>query len=131
MQAKPKKKILVMDDDPKILAALVVRLESAGYEVLTAPDGFQGLKLAVNERPDLLLMDIWMPVGLGLSVAERLRSLGLAGIPMIFMTASKAQNLKSAALSQGAIAFFEKPYDPVKLLQTIADALAESPVSQR
>jgi CheY-like chemotaxis protein len=127
MKAKPKKKILVMDDDEKILAALVIRLEAAGYEVLTARDGFDGLKLTMNETPDLLLMDIWMPVGLGLSVAQRLNRLGLDGIPKIFMTASQAKGLKQAALDQGAVAFFEKPYDSAKLLQTIADALAESP----
>ena len=123
---KAKKKILVMDDDKKILAALVARLEAAGYEVLTAPDGFEGLKLTLKERPDLLLMDIWMPVGLGFSVAERLRGLGLDGIPKIFMTASKANGLRKAAMKQGAVGFFEKPYDAAKLLETIAEALGES-----
>jgi CheY-like chemotaxis protein len=121
------KKILVMEDDKKIAAALAIRLEAAGYEVLTAPDGFDGLKLALHQRPDLLLMDIWMPVGTGFSVAQRLESLGLSGIPMVFITASKLKGLKQAAQKLGAVGFFEKPYDPAQLLAAIARALEPDP----
>ena len=66
------KKILIMEDDTKIAAALAIRLSAAGYDVLTASDGLEGIHMAMNDRPDLLLMDIWMPVGLGFSVAQRL-----------------------------------------------------------
>lgn len=117
------KKILVVEDDTKIAAALTIRLEAAGYSVLTAPDGLAGLKLAVEQKPDLLLMDIWMPVGLGFSVAQRLQGLGLKGIPIIFITASRARGLKKAAEALGAVAFFEKPYDPQALLTAVAEAL--------
>jgi CheY-like chemotaxis protein len=119
------KKILIMEDDAKIAAALAIRLTAAGYDVLTAPDGMRGLKLALQERPDLLLMDIWMPVGLGFSVAERLRDLGLGAIPIIFITASKLKGLKEAAKKAGTVAFFEKPYDPERLLAAIAQALEQ------
>jgi DNA-binding response OmpR family regulator len=117
------KKILVVEDDTKIAAALAIRLEAAGYSVSTAPDGLAGLKLAVEQKPDLLLMDIWMPVGLGFSVAQRLRSLGLSGIPIIFITASRAKGLRKAAEALGAVAFFEKPYDPQALLAAVADSV--------
>jgi DNA-binding response OmpR family regulator len=117
------KKILIIEDDAKIAAALAIRLEAAGYAVLTAPNGFTGLKLAVEQKPDLLLMDIWMPVGLGFSVAQRMQSLGLSGIPIIFITASRARGLRRAAEKLGAVAFFEKPYDPPALLAAVADAL--------
>ena len=117
------KKILVVEDDAKITAALAIRLEAAGYSVSTAPDGVAGLKLAVEQKPDLLLMDIWMPVGLGFSVVQRLKSLGLSGIPFIFITASRARGLKKAAEALGAVACFEKPYDPQALLAAVADAL--------
>src|SRR5882762_3960603 len=123
------KKILVMEDDKKIATALAIRLEAAGYEVFTAPDGFGGLKLALHQRPDLLLMDIWMPVGTGFSVAQRLESLGLSGIPMIFITASKLKGLRHAAEKLGAVGFFEKPYDPAQLLAAVAKALAPNPVA--
>src|SRR3954464_5553618 len=99
----PMKKILLMEDDTKIAAALAIRLHAAGYDVMTAPDGWQGLQLAVTERPDLLLMDIWMPVGLGFSVAERLKEVGLGDIPIIFITASKLKGLKEAARETGAV----------------------------
>ena len=119
------KKILIMEDDTKIAAALAIRLRAAGYEVLAAPDGFQGLKMALHDRPDLILMDVWMPVGLGFSVSQRLQELGLKDIPVIFITASKVKGLKETAEKMGAIGFFEKPYDPAKLLATIAQALEE------
>ena len=121
-----RKKILVMEDDRRITAALSVRLEAAGYEVLTADDGFTGLKHVLTEKPDLLLMDIWMPVGTGFSVAQRLQSLGLDHIPRIFITASKLRGLRRAATTLGACAFFEKPYDPDQLLDAVARALNPS-----
>src|SRR5437899_2754692 len=106
------KKIVVLEDDRRIAAALVIRLEAAGYEVLTAPDGLQGLKLVLEARPDLILMDIWMPVGLGFSVTQRLQGMGLGRIPIIFLTASKRKGLKKIAKDLGAAGFFEKPFDP-------------------
>ena len=116
-------KILIIEDDAKIVAALAIRLEAAGYGVLTAPDGFSGLKQALDEKPDLILMDIWMPVGLGFSVAQRLASVGLGGIPIIFITASKLKGLAETAKKLGAVAFFEKPYDPEQLLAAVARGL--------
>lgn len=121
------KKILIMEDDTKIAAALAIRLSAAGYEVLTAPDGLQGIQSVVKDRPDLLIMDIWMPIGLGFSVAQRLKTVGLGDIPMIFITASKLKGLREAAHKSGAVAFFEKPYDPEKLLAAVAQALEQQP----
>lgn len=117
------KKIMIMEDDPRIASALALRLKAAGYEVLAAPDGFRGLTRSLQDRPDLLLMDIWMPVGTGFSVAQRLEDFGLSDVPFIFITASKAKGLKETAKELGAAAFFEKPYDPQELLGAIAEAL--------
>jgi CheY-like chemotaxis protein len=119
-----KKRILVIEDDKRITEALAIRLEAEGYDVMTASDGFAGMKEVLTERPDLLLMDIWMPVGTGFSVAQRLQNLGLGGIPKIFITASKLRGLHRAATLLGAYAFFEKPYDPDMLLEAVARALA-------
>ena len=118
-----KQKILIMEDDKKIATALGIRLEAAGYEVFTAGDGFEGLKLTRDRQPDLIIMDIWMPVGLGFSVAQRLKSLGFGHIPVIFITASKVKGLRQTATSLGAAAFFEKPYDPEELLLAVSKAL--------
>ena len=123
------KKILIVEDDTKIAAALAIRLSAAGYDVLTASDGLAGMRAAVENRPDLLLMDVWMPVGLGFSVAQRLKDVGLGGIPIIFITASKLKGLREAAERSGAAAFFEKPYDPEKLLAAVAQAINPQPQS--
>jgi CheY-like chemotaxis protein len=118
------KRILVVEDDARIASALGIRLEAAGYEVLTAVNGLEGLNLVLDQKPDLIIMDIWMPVGIGFSVAQRLRSLGLGAIPVIFITASKLRGLRKAAIMLGAVGFFEKPYDSEKLLHAIAEVLA-------
>lgn len=121
------KKILVIEDDPKISAALRVRLAAAGYEVVSAADGFNGLKMTMTHKPDLILLDIMMPVGMGFSVAERLKDLGLGEIPIIFMTASKRAGLRKMAQQLGAAGFFEKPYDAEELLAAIGLILDSQP----
>ena len=121
------KKILIIEDDAKIAAALAIRLEGAGYSAMTAPDGLAGLKLALENKPDLILMDIWMPVGIGFSVAQRLQSLGLSGVPIIFITASKIKGLRKTAERLGAVAFFEKPYDSEQLMAAVRKALNVKP----
>ena len=117
------KKILIVEDNLKIAAALSVRLKHAGYEVLTAADGLQGLKVAVVAKPDLIVSDIWMPAPIGFLTKERLINLGLEDVPVIYITASKKQDLKNIALEEGAAGFFEKPYDSKELLDAIAQAL--------
>ncbi len=117
------KRILVVEDDRKIASALAIRLEAAGYEALTAVNGVEGIDLVLEQKPDLIIMDIWMPVGIGFSVAQRLRTLGLGTIPVIFMTASKIKGLRHAAIKLGAAGFFEKPYEPERLLRAVSEAL--------
>ena len=113
------KKILVVEDDAKIATALRIRLEAGGYEVFTAGDGFSGLKMTMTHKPQLILLDIMMPVGMGFSVAERLKDLGLGDIPIIFITASKRSGLRKTAQRLGAAGFFEKPYDAEELLAAV------------
>jgi CheY-like chemotaxis protein len=122
------KTLLIADDDEWIVAGLAHRLRANGYRVLTAPDGFEALKLALAHRPDLMLLDIWMPVGLGLSVAQRMEQLGL-DIPVIFLTASRLPGLRDTAEQVGGAAFIEKPYDPEVLLRTIEEVLDLHPAT--
>ena len=123
-----KKKILVIDDDPKIVQALQIRLKSAGYEVLTAADGVYGLHLAREGKPDLVILDIMMPVGGGFSVAHRLREQALE-VPVIFITASKQAGLREMANHLGTVGFLEKPYEQEELLAAVAKALRTKPAS--
>jgi DNA-binding response OmpR family regulator len=120
------KKILVVDDDPNIITALTVRLQAARYEVLSAPDGFKGLKEAVTSPPNLILLDVCLPAVIGFAVAQRLQELGLERIPVIFITASKKKGLRAAAKCLGAAGYLEKPYEAQELLALIAQVLRES-----
>ncbi|MGH8580331.1 MAG: response regulator transcription factor [Gammaproteobacteria bacterium] len=119
-------KILIVEDDKKIVAALTVRLKAAGYETAAAFDAAMAGSVAAKERPDLVLLDISMPAGDGLLVAERLRKLPVpVDVPMIFLTASKRPGLREQAMALGAAGFFEKPYEADELLDAIKKALDE------
>src|SRR5688572_32647478 len=102
--------ILVVEDDPRIAAALALRLRAAGYEVLTATDGREGILSAVARKPDLISSDIWMPAPFGFMNDERRRQLGLSEVPVIYMTASTNADLPEIARQEGASAFFAKPF---------------------
>ena len=117
------KTILVLDDDEQSVEIAAAHLHSAGYKVFTASDGFAGLKLIARQQPDLILSDIWMPIGTGFSLAQRLDELGLSNIPIILLTAGTEPGLQDAALRSGASAFFEKPYDSRELLAAISEIL--------
>jgi adenylate cyclase len=126
------KTILIVEDDLNTARALAIRLEAAGYEVLTAADGVRGVQHTLDHRPDLIITDIWLPVGVGFSLAQRLQRVGLGNIPVVFITASRLPGLKRAAMQLGGAAYFEKPYDPEALLQTIArvlDSIADDPAA--
>ena len=118
-----KKKILVVEDDAKVATALGVRLESAGFKVVKATDGLGALKLAVEHRPDLVIMDIWVPQGNGVLIAQRMKHVGLADVPVIFLTAGRKEHLWKIAEETEPAGFFEKPYDSKQLLASIAAAL--------
>ena len=123
-----KKKILIVDDERDIVKALMIRLQRAGYEVVTAFDGAQGVFMAHKEKPDLIILDIRMPAGNGFSVAQRLkRSIHTFTIPVIFLTGSPEKNAEEKAMAVGARFYIKKPYDPEELLDAIKRALEEGP----
>ena len=125
-----KKKILIVDDERDILKALMIRLQGAGYEVVTAFDGAQAIFVAHKEKPDLILLDIRMPAGNGFSVAEKLKhSVNTLSIPVIFLTGSPERNAEERAMTLGARFYIKKPYDPEELLDAITRALENEPES--
>lgn len=121
------KKILVVEDDKNVSKALGIRLAGAGYSVYTAVDGLSGLREAVQNRPDLILLDISMPAGDGFSVAKAVQRLNITGgTPIIFITASRKPGLRDKAMAlDSVVGFFEKPYDPEELLGKIRDAIGD------
>ncbi len=123
-----KKKILIVDDERDIVKALMIRLQRAGYDVVTAFDGAQGVFMGHKEKPDLIILDIRMPAGNGFSVAQRLkRSIHTFTIPVIFLTGSPEKNAEENAMAVGARFYIKKPYDPEELLDAIKRALEEGP----
>jgi DNA-binding response OmpR family regulator len=119
-----KKKILVVEDDRKAAKALSLRLKAAGYEVLIANDGNEGLILAKSYAPDLVLTDIWMPIGMGFALAYRLREFAPT-LPILFVTGNKRAGVKQASEDFGATRLIEKPYSAKELLAVVAEMLGE------
>ena len=118
------KKILIVDDERDIVKALMIRLQRAGYEVVTAFDGAQAVFVAHKEKPDLIILDIRMPAGDGFGVAEKLKhSASTFSIPVIFLTGGPERDSEEKAMTLGARFYIKKPYDPEELLDAIKRAL--------
>ena len=120
------RRILVVDDDTDVIQFLTRLLQRAGYTVLTALDAAQAVMQAHQERPDLILTDISMPAGGGLSMLERLTMLTKAGtVPVIVLTGSDDPELEARALAAGVTCVLQKPCDNAVLLECIKTAFGE------
>ena len=122
-------KILLVDDDPDFVDATKTILESKPYEVIVAKNGDEGLKKAREESPDLILLDIIMPVENGFTAAEQLKKdPQLSNIPVIMLTSfsSKGQQTgiaRSRGFSLEAEDYIEKPVSPEELLARVQQYL--------
>lgn len=126
------KTILIVEDDPKIVAALEIRLKDAGYATLSAGDAATGFSKAVQHLPDLVVLDISIPAGDGLQLARQLRGLDhTRHIPFLFVTANKDPELRERAMDLGAAGLFDKPYNADELLAVIGHALGETGMFRR
>jgi len=117
------KRFLVIDDDEFSAEVAAAHLTGAGYRVTVARDGFIGLKMIHKQKPDLIISDIWMPVGTGLSLVQHLHEIGLGEVPVIFMTANRQAGLLDSAQTLGVRSYFEKPYNARALLAPVARLL--------
>lgn len=119
-----KKRILLVDDEKDLVETLTFRLESAGYEVIAAYDGMQGLEKARKELPDLILLDVMMPVMDGYQVCRFLKFDDVfRNIPIIILTARGQEGDKKTGMGVGADAYVTKPFDSVTLLEKIKELL--------
>ncbi len=117
-----KKKILVVDDEEDMAMVLKVRLNANGYDVILASDSMEAFRVANKENPDLILLDVMIPVEDGFAVAERLKeSVVTHRIPIIFLTG--VQGGQEKAFKLGASGYLMKPYQPKELMETIHNAL--------
>ena len=112
--AEPRSRILIVEDEPKTAAALRLYLEHGGFEVLHASDGAEGLKLARQKRPDLLVLDLMLPGLDGLAVCRALRS--ESDVPILLLTARTTEQDKLAGLGIGADDYVTKPFSPRELV---------------
>jgi DNA-binding response OmpR family regulator len=120
-------RILVVDDDRPSTLALSVRLRAAGYEVLTAHDAEAASRLALRQRPDLMLLDIDMPHYSGLELHECLQfSERGRKIPVVYVSGDDSLSNRMLAQQHGARGFVSKPYEPRDLLRTIENVLFSS-----
>jgi CheY-like chemotaxis protein len=123
--ASNKKKILICDDDPVILRLLQVNLEIEGYEVMSAHHGEEAVDKAIEQIPDLIILDIMMPRMDGYQAAQRLRSRSeTKEIPLVFLSAKAQQTDIDTGRSFGVTEYLTKPFDPTELLEVIGRLMA-------
>jgi len=118
------KVILTVDDSASIRQMVAFTLKSAGYEVIDAQDGEEGLSKAQRRNMDLVLTDQNMPKMDGLSLIKALRGLPqYSSTPILMLTTESSDAIKAAGKAAGATGWLVKPFDPEKLLQVVKKVL--------
>ncbi|MFA6358161.1 MAG: response regulator [Candidatus Omnitrophota bacterium] len=120
------KKILIVDDEPHIVTMLENRIKHAGYEVITAIDGQEGLSKAQKEKPDLIILDLMLPKLDGYKVCRMLKFDGkYKHIPIIMLSARAQEEDKKIGEQVGADGYITKPFEPQVLLGKIKELLLD------
>ena len=118
------KKILAVDDSPSIRKMVGVTLRSAGYDVVEAEDGQDGLDKAQLGPADLVLIDQNMPRMDGLTLVKSLRALpAYSRAPILMLTTESSDEMKAAGRAAGASGWMVKPFDPDRLIQVVEKVL--------
>ena len=125
MQTPSEERILIVDDTKDLLAVLSRRLASWGYKVLTADAGEEAIRLAQEQVPDLILLDIMMPRMKGRDVCARLKAHPKTkNIPIIFLTALGLADHIKGGMDLGADDYIVKPFEMTELRERVAVCLA-------
>lgn len=119
--------ILAVDDEPGILRVIKLELSAQGFRVLTASNGEEGLRMAEEHRPDLVLLDIVMPEMTGLEVMRELRE--RSNVPIIMLTAKRSETDKVMGLEMGADDYLPKPFSLDELSARVRAVLRRSTVT--
>ncbi|MEU6088338.1 response regulator [Streptomyces sp. NPDC047085] len=114
-------RVLVVEDDPQLVRALVINLQARHHGVDAAPDGATALRLAAARRPDLVLLDLGLPDMDGVEVIKTLR--GWTRVPIIVLSARQSSDEKVAALDAGADDYITKPFSMDELLARLRAAV--------
>ena len=111
LMEKDKKTILVVDDEKTIMELLVFNLQKEGYNTLEAYDGATAVDLALNGKPDLILLDVMIPKLDGISVCKKIRyALNISNIPILMISAKDTESDKIVGLEMGADDYITKPF---------------------
>lgn len=131
MKEPPKPQVLVVDDEPQIRRLLTVMLEANGYRVLAAASGQEGLALAAQHRPAIVVLDLGLPDLSGQEVLRRLRE--WSSVPVVILSVQDDEAGKVAALDGGADDYVTKPFNSAELLARLRVALrhATQPDTER
>ncbi len=122
------KRILVVEDTEDNRRIIRDLLTNFGYELIEAMDGAEGVALAEDQRPDLILMDIQLPVVDGYEATRRIRAIpGLARVPIIAVTSYALSGDEAKARAAGCDGYVAKPFSPRQLLAKIREFLPPSP----
>lgn len=124
---KDKKTILIVDDEQHIVDILVYNLEKEGYNTLQANDGVTAVEIALEQKPDLILLDIMLPKMDGLSVCKKIRH--TLNVPILMLTAKDEEIDKILGLELGADDYVTKPFSVRELMARIKANLRKAEVS--
>ncbi len=114
------KKILIVDDEPDVLKMVAFRVENAGYEPITAVDGEKALDAVKKDRPDLVILDLRLPIIDGWEVCRRMKKdAKLSAIPIIILSASTTALNAEKTKELKADDYVLKPFEPLVLLEKI------------
>jgi CheY-like chemotaxis protein len=117
-------KILIIEDEPEQIQLISMRLKASGYEVVSASTAKEGLRVAGEDRPDLILLDILLPDISGLRAAESLKSDNMTkDIPIIAITAVGTPDIEEQCRNAGIGGFLRKPYESQDLVNKIKEYL--------
>lgn len=122
------KKILVVDDESSIVTLLKYNLEEAGFQVITAADGKEGLHLATTENPDVIVLDWMLPYLDGMEVCKELRIKKIQ-TPIIMLTAKDEEFDKVLGLELGADDYMTKPFSPREVIARVKAMIRRSGMS--
>lgn len=124
MAGDGKPRILIVDDEPDLIAVLRLGLQMEGFEVLEAADGEEGLRKAQQEKPDLMVLDLMLPRMDGYQVCRTLKfDARYKSLPIFILSARPGDRDKKLALEMGADLFISKPYDLKDLVTRIRQRL--------
>lgn len=130
LEEKDKKTILVVDDEKSIIDLLVFNLQKEGYNTIEAYDGVTAVDKAINEKPDLILLDVMLPRLDGISVCKKIKfASNMSNIPILMISAKDSETDKIVGLEMGAVDYITKPFPVREVMARVKANLRQSEIN--